>query len=265
MDQTNPYTLCNTPDEFMAELNLQIQVWKSGNRTHHQYLKGFTEYFREYQRIAGSEATARVPSDDEFHRILCRIKELWVHGPASDKKTAVVNLHKIIFPVSRWTQLKYTDGQLDSLASAVSNYLDSVKLSNARTTMVVERLDMAKTFSNSPGGALAPAYSPQLLRGTSTQMTQSIDTMLGEISGVPKDLGWAKTTPHTGVQAIEHVLGQDTLDTMYEAPTFVEDDQNEAEFLAALKASRDAQENEDLDAAILASMLLADEEMDMFP
>ena len=259
MDQTNPYTLCNTPDEFMAELNLQIQVWKSGNRTHHQYLKGFTEYFREYQRIAGSEATARAPGDDEFHRILCLIKNTWVHGPASDKKTAIVNLHKIIFPVSRWTHLKYTDGQLDSLAFAVSNYLDSAKLSRAQTTMVVERLDMAKTFSNSPGGA------PQLLRGTSTQMTKSIDTMLEEISGVPKDHGRAKTTPHTGVQAIEHVLGQDTLDTMYEAPTFVEDDQNEAEFLAALQASVDAQEDEDLDAAILASMLLADEEMDMFP
>ena len=259
MDQTNPYTLCNTPDEFMEKLNLQIQVWKSEKWTRHQCIKGFTEYFREYQRIAGSEATARAPGDDEFHRILCLIKNLWVHGPASDKKTAIVNLHKIIFPVSRWTHLKYTDGQLDSLAFAVSNYLDSVKLSNARTTMAVERLDMAKTFSNSPGGA------PQLLRGTSTQMTQSIDTMLEEISGVPKDHGRAKTTPHTGVQAIEHVLGQDTLDTMYEAPTFVEDDQNEAEFLAALQASVDAQEDEDLDAAILASMLLADEEMDMFP
>ena len=259
MDQTNPYTLCNTPDEFMEKLNLQIQVWKSEKWTRHQCIKGFTEYFREYQRIAGSEATARAPGDDEFHRILCLIKNIWVHGPASDKKTAIVNLHKIIFPVSRWTHLKYTDGQLDSLAFAVSNYLDSVKLSNARTTMAVERLDMAKTFSNSPGGA------PQLLRGTSTQMTQSIDTMLEEISGVPKDHGRAKTTPHTGVQAIEHVLGQDTMDTMYEAPTFVEDDQNEAEFLAALQASVDAQEDEDLHAAIMASMLLADEEMGMLP
>ncbi len=196
------------------------------------------------------------PDDAQFHRILCRVKEAWVHERVPDQKTAFAHLHDIIFPVSRWTYLGYTDEQLSRLTPAVSDYLEKIKLSTSAATPVVERLDMAKTIFNSPR------------RATNTQMAQSIDTMLGEISGMPTDMGRAKTVPHSGARAIEHVLGQDALDAVEGALMFVEDGPD-AELQAALLASMNSfhmkeQDDKQMQEVLLASML-ADDKMDMFP
>ena len=260
MDQTTPYDHCKTQDEFMEELNVQMQLWKHDGKSRHQCLRGFAEYINAYRRIqqaAAIVATPMTPDDAQFHMILTRVKEAWVHGRAPDQKTAFVYLHKIIFPVSGWTYLGYTDEQLNRLTPAVSDYLEKIKLSTSAATPVVERLDMAKTFSNSPR------------RATNTQMAQSIDTMLGAISGVPTDLGRAKTVPHSGARAIEHVLGQDALDAVEGALMFVEDGPD-AELQAALLASMNSfhmeeQDDEQMQEVLLASMLADDDEMDMFP